>query len=170
LLRDDVKAAIRTFYSDMASGFSHTVYEPVEHRYTHGQYYGPPSTDGTWFELYRNMLVRERDDGALLLAQATPRAWLEDGKRIEIERAPTYYGLLNATIESRSASGRINAEVTMPERSRPNALVVRLRHPQGRPMKSVMVNGQPWTDFDSAAESVRIAEPSERRYAITAVY
>src|SRR5690606_30917913 len=45
LMRDDVKAVIRTFYSYMASAFSHSALEPVEHRFTHGQYFGPPSTD-----------------------------------------------------------------------------------------------------------------------------
>jgi hypothetical protein len=76
LLRDDAKAAIRTFYSLMAGGFSHGVYEPVEHRWRWGQYFGPPSTDGAWFELYRNMLVREWDDDTLILGQAVPvRGW-----------------------------------------------------------------------------------------------
>ena len=32
LLRDDPKAVIRTFYSYMASAFSHSALEPVEHR------------------------------------------------------------------------------------------------------------------------------------------
>jgi hypothetical protein len=170
LLRDDIKAAIRTFYSYMASGFSHTVYEPVEHRYTHGQYFGPPSTDGTWFELYRNMLIREREDGALIVAQATPRAWLEDGKRIEVERAPTYYGTINATLQSQAASGRITADITMPDRSRPRELIVRLRHPQGKPIKSVTVNGKNWTGFDTANEWVRIPQPSDPRYTVVATY
>ena len=80
LLRDEPKAAIQAFYSMMACAFSHTVYEPVEHRWRWGQYFGPPSTDGAWFELYRNMLVRELDDHTLILGQATPRAWLQDGK------------------------------------------------------------------------------------------
>ena len=105
-----------------------------------------------------------------MLGQATPRAWLEDGKRIEIERAPTYYGLMNATIDSRSATGRITAEISMPDRSRPTALVVRLRHPQSKPIKSVTLNGRPWADFDNVTESVRIPQPSERRYTIAVAY
>jgi hypothetical protein len=170
LLRDDVEAAIRTFYSFMASGFSHTVYEPVEHRYTHGQYFGPPSTDGTWFELYRNMLIRERDDGTLLLAQATPRPWLADGKRIEIERAPTYYGPMNMTIESHAASDTIRADVAMPARSYPRELLLRLRHPDGKRMRSVTVNGRAWSDFNPQKEWIHIPSPSEARYAIEARY
>ena len=106
LLRDEPEAAVRVFYSYMASAFSHSVFEPVEHRWTHGQYFGPPSTDGAWFELYRNMLVHERDDDVLVLAQATPRAWLRDGQKIELERVPTYYGDISATFESRARLGR----------------------------------------------------------------
>jgi hypothetical protein len=170
LLRDDPEAAIRIFYSYMASGFSHSVYEPVEHRYTHGQYFGPPSTDGTWFELYRNMLVREQGDGSLLIGQAVPRAWLADGKRIEVDRAPTYYGPLGLTMISAAASGRITAEVTMPTRGRPRELLVRLRHPDGKGIRSVTVNGSAWTDFDTAKEWVRIPQPASAKYTIVAAY
>jgi hypothetical protein len=170
LLRDDVNAVIRAFYSLMASGFSHTVYEPVEHRWTHGQYFGPPSTDGAWFELYRNMLIRETDSDTLLLAQATPRPWLADGKRIEVDHAPTYYGDLTFSIESRSASGQIRAHIAFAERTRPRELVVRFRHPDQRPMRSVTVNGRDWTEFDVKKEWVRIPNPTGSEYDVVASY
>lgn len=170
ILRDDPEAAIRTFYSMMASGFSHTVYEPVEHRWTHGQYFGPPSTDGAWFELFRNMLIHERDDGALVLGLAAPRAWLADGQKIEIQRAPTYYGPLSMTIDSSASSGRITATVELSGRAYPRELLVRLRHPDRKPIRGVTVNGREWRDFDSAKEWVRIPQPSENTYRITASY
>jgi len=170
LLRDDPKAVIRTFYSYMASAFSQSALEPVEHRFTHGQYFGPPSTDGAWFELYRNMLVMERDDDSLLLAGFAPRRWLEDGRRIEVRRAPTRFGELSMTINSKAASGRIEAEVEAPGRSRPSALLVRLRHPSGARMRSVHVNGHEWTDFDASKEWVRIQRPGETKYVIAATY
>lgn len=170
LLRDDPKAVIRAFYSYMASAFSHSMLEPVEHRWTHGQYFGPPSTDGAWFELYRNMLIHERDDGALVLGLATPRTWLEHGKSIEVERAPTYYGPLGMRIESHAAAGRITAQIDVPGRTRPKALLVRLRHPDSRPIRAVTVDGQPWKDFDAAKEWVRIPEPEARRYTIEVRY
>jgi hypothetical protein len=43
LLRDMPEAAVRCFYSHMAAAFSHSTFEPVEHRWTHGQYFGPAS-------------------------------------------------------------------------------------------------------------------------------
>jgi hypothetical protein len=170
LLRDEPEAAIRAFYSYMACAFSHSVLEPVEHRWAWGQYFGPPSTDGAWFELYRNMLIHELDDGTLLLLQATPRKWLEDGKTIRIERAPTYYGRLSMKIESQAASNKILAQVNMPERKHPRSLIVRLRHPKGQPIKSITVNGQAWTDFDVEKEWLRIKNPDRPQYSIVISY
>ncbi|HYW41895.1 MAG TPA: hypothetical protein VE959_03495 [Bryobacteraceae bacterium] len=170
LLRDDPEAVIRTFYSYMASAFSHSALEPVEHRFTHGQYFGPPSTDGAWFELYRNMLVMERDDDSLLLGGFTPRRWLEDGKRIEVLRAPTRFGLLSMTVRSRAAANAIEAEIQMPDRTPPSSLLIRLRHPAGAPIRGVQVNGRPWTSFDVSKEWVRVDAPAEKRYIIVTRY
>ena len=170
LLRDEPKAAIRTFYSTMACAFSHSVFEPVEHRWGWGQYFGPPSTDGSWFELYRNMLIREQDDDTLLLLQATPRKWLEDGKQIRVERAPTYYGTLNLSVVSCASKGEIHATVEMSGRNRPHELLVRFRHPDAKRMREVAVNGRNWKDFDPWKEWVRIGVPKEEGYEMVVKY
>jgi len=170
LLRDDPKAVIRTFYSMMACAFSHSVYEAVEHRWSHGQYFCPPSTDGAWAELYRNMLVQELDDDTLFLFAATPRNWLEHGKEIEIERAPTYYGKLSARLESRAENGKILAEIEMPRASQPKTLLIRFRHPRGSLMRSVGVNGRSCKNFDARKEWIRIENPTARHYSIVAGY
>ncbi len=170
LLRDEPKAAIRAFYSMMACAFSHSVFEPVEHRWAWGQYFGPPSTDGAWFELYRRMLVRETDNSALVLCQATPRKWLENGKRISVERAPTYFGDIDFTIESRVAEGQIRATIKMPTRKTPAQLLLRLRHPEQKALRSVTVNGEDWKQFDVAKEWVQIAEPDREIYTVVARY
>ena len=170
LLRDDAKAAIRDFYSGMACAFSHSAFEPVECRWTWGQYYGPPSTDGTWFELYCHMLIDERDDDTLLLLQAAPRRWLEDGKRISVRRAPTCYGVLSMTMESHAAAGRIVAEVDMPTRRQPKELVIRFRHPEQGRIRSATVNGAAWADFDPDKEWIRIPAPAAKRYTVEARY
>jgi hypothetical protein len=170
LLRDETKVVIRAFYSYMACAFSHSVFEPVEHRWAWGQYFGPPSTDGAWFELYRNMLIRELDNDTLLLLQATPRKWLQDGKTIEIERAPTYYGKLSMKTESQAASNKILAQIDMPDRRRPSVLIVRLRHPTGKSIKSVTINGRDWTDFNVKKEWLRIKNPDKTQYSIVASY
>jgi hypothetical protein len=170
LLRDEPEAAIRAFYSMMACAFSHQQLTPLEHRWAWGQYYMPPSTDGAWFELYRNMLVHEWDGDQLFLLQAAPRRWLEDGKRIRVERVPTWYGSLDLEVVSRADHGAISATVRLRPRKLPAALLVRLRHPRRLTMRSVSVNGQVWTDFDPSSEWVRIPAPSAKRYEIRASY
>ncbi len=170
LLRDEPEAVIRAFYSYMACAFSHSMLEPVEHRWGWGQYFGPPSTDGAWFELYRHMLIHELDDGTLLLLQATPRQWLEDGKRIEVEAAPTYYGRLSMSVESKAASGQLAAHIEMPQRSRPGRLLVRFRHPQDKTIRAVRVNGESWTNYDTQKEWIVIPEPRQELYTIIVRY
>ncbi|MGJ5819704.1 hypothetical protein [Paludibaculum fermentans] len=169
LWRDDPKAVIRTFYSYMASAFSHSALEPVEHRSTHGQYFGPPSTDGAWFELYRNMLILERDDDSLLLAGFTPRAWLGEGKTISVKRAPSRFGPVSMTIENKGGR-QLKATVELGVGARPSALLVRFRHPAGSRMTAVTVNGREWTDFDAAKEWVRLPAPQEKSHAIVVRY
>jgi hypothetical protein len=170
LYRDNPKAAIRTFYSQMACAFSQTVFEPVEHRWMHGQYFGPPSTDGAWFELFRNMLVREADDHTLILGQAAPRAWLEDGKDIEVSRAPTYFGPVSFHIHSDSHNGRLSASVKLSSPTGLDTLLIRLRHPDGQSIRAVSVNGRPWKDFEAGREWIRIPKPDLSSYEISATY
>ncbi len=170
LLRDEPKRVIRAFYSMMACAFSHTIFEPVEHRWGWGQYFGPPSTDGAWFELYRNMLLRETDDGTLLIGQATPRAWLRPGDRIEVRNAPSRYGRINLLMSANSGAREIAADLSLGAGMLPSEIVVRLRHPDQRAIKSASVNGKKWTDFDPTQESVRIPKPAQRRYEIIARY
>jgi hypothetical protein len=170
LIRDDPKAVIRTFYSLMAGGFSHGVFEPVEHRWRWGQFFGPPSTDGAWFELYRNMLVRELDDHTLVLAQAAPRAWLEDGKKISVKNAPTKLGNVSYDVRSHATSGSIDASFLLNSREAGTTVVLRLRHPQGAILRCVTVNGKPWSDFDSKKEWIRISDVGHEVYSITANY
>jgi hypothetical protein len=170
LLRDDVKATIRAFYSQMASAFSQSVFEPVEHRWRWGQYFGPPSTDGSWFEVYRNILVREMDDETLLLGQATPRRWLEDGKHIEVKRAPTWFGNVSFELQSFARSGSIRATFQLDGRRSVKSVLVRLRHPEDLQMRRVTVNGGEWHDFDAAKEWVRIRDADARAYTVVATY
>jgi hypothetical protein len=142
----------------------------VEHRWAWPQYFGPPSTDGAWFELLRKLIIHELDDDTLLLGQATPRAWLEQGKSIVVERAPTYFGLVDFRVESQVEGGEVKANVAFGSDRRPATLLVRLRHPARRPFRAITVNGESWKDHDTTKEWVRIPQPAAGRYEIVAEY
>ncbi|MFT4019833.1 MAG: hypothetical protein QM668_22910, partial [Agriterribacter sp.] len=168
-LRDNVKAVIRAFYSLMACGFSHEQYTSLEHRWAWGQYYGPPSTDGAWFEIYRRMLLNEIGQDTLMIGQAIPQSWLEEGKKIEVKDAPTYFGKTSFSIEGLNKENEIKATVEVPDRDAPRQLLVRFRHPAGKMIRSVLVNGKRWKNFDAKKEYIRIPAPSGK-YIISARY
>jgi hypothetical protein len=73
-------------------------------------------------------------------------------------------------IESQTASNKLLAQIDMPDRRYPHNLLVRLRHPTGKSIKSVTVNGRDWTDFDVKKEWLRIKNPDRPRYSIVAGY
>jgi len=82
----------------------------------------------------------------------TPRRWLRDGQEIAIENAPSHFGKVSYSIRSSIAAAAINAKVTLPLDKHPTKIVLRLRHPQALPIKSVSIQGKPWSNFDSKKE------------------
>lgn len=170
LLRDEPKAVIRSFYSMMSCAFSHQQLTPLEHRWAHPIYYSPPSTDGAWFEIYRKMLLNEFGTDTLFIGQAIPRAWLEEGKKVEVENAPTYFGLVSFTIDGVDSKNQITASLKISNRNLPKELLVRFRHPNSAKIRSVVVNGKSWKNFDPDKEYIRIPKPFEGKYIISAKY
>lgn len=124
---------------------------------------GPPDKifeESAFLERFRLMLVME-DGQRLWLARATPRAWLEQGKKIAIRNAPTHFGTVGYEIVSDVDHGRITASIQMPSRQAPKEVLLRLRHPKAAPIKGVTVNGKEWKDFDSDREIVRLHDQKD---------
>ena len=154
LAADDVPNFIRSVLNQYAVDIMPGEYTFREH--TTG---GPPDKiyeESCFLERFRHMLVMEEGD-LLWLARATPRAWLEQGKKIAVTGAPTHFGTVDYQIVSDAANGRITATVRLPSRSAPKAVLLRLRHPTAAPIQDVTVNGQAWKDFSLQDETIRLA-------------
>lgn len=150
---DDVPCFLRSFYNDYAVDIVVGPYTFNEHTTR-----GPEDKsfeEAAFLERLRNLLLME-DDGSLWLARGTPRAWLAQGKRIAVKNAPSHFGTAGYEIVSDVDNARISASVDIPSRAVPKAVLLRFRHPKAAPIKSVTVNGQPWPDFDSQAELIRL--------------
>ena len=117
---------------------------------------------------FRNMLLMEIGE-TLWLARATPRVWLEQGKKIVVKDAPTHFGTMAYEIVSDVDNGKINATVEMPSRKAPKTVLLRFRHPKAASIKSVTVNGKAWADFDNGEEAIRL-ESLGGRLEVTALY
>ena len=145
LRRDDPERALVSFYGMLAQGFTRNTFvagegcslAPVD---AGGRiFYCPPNSaaNAHFLSVLRNVLVQDcdlDDDGqpeTLRLLFATPKRWLEDGKTISIDRAPTAFGEVSLRMESKLAAGEILAEVTLPTRNPPARTLLRARVPDG---------------------------------------
>jgi hypothetical protein len=111
--------------------------------------------DACFLERLRMMLVQE-DGDTLWLARATPRVWLENGKRIAVQNAPTHFGDVGYEIISALNDGRITAMVNLPSRHPPREVRLQLRHPDSSPILGVTVDGKKWNNYDPVAGVVTL--------------
>ncbi len=157
---DRVKEAILGLYASLAYGMSRETYSGVEvtHLFTGANESTLPHLYSCTqqLRLLRMMLVRE-DGPDLRLGQAVPRHWLSAGRTIVIQNAPTTFGPVSFTIESHIDRGRIDVRLIAPGRETPRNVLLRLRHPQEKPIKRVTVDGRPIASF--AGDTVTLASP-----------
>ena len=158
LYRDDVPNYLRSTFNQYAADVDpEKGYQFREHPNRTGEGNGGDKTFevAAFLERMRAMFVME-DDGRLWLARATPRAWLEQSKRISVQNAPTQYGTVGYEISSEVQENRITATVELPTRGTPKSLLLRLRHPKAAPLRSVEVNGKSWKNFEKDKEAIHL--------------
>jgi hypothetical protein len=157
LLQDDVPCFLRFWMNSYATmvGADGKLWE-AWHWGNYDKCDAPDNGTAGWFmENFRDMLVMENGQ-SLWLARATPRVWLEQGKKIAVKNAPTYFGSVAYEIVSDVDNGKITATVEIPSRNPLKSVIVRFRHPKATPIRSVMVNGQPWAGFDKNKEVIEL--------------
>ena len=118
-----------------------------------GPLYKTPD-ESKFIQWMRNMLVMETDNG-LELGLGVPKAWMEEGKTIKIERAATFYGPLAMTLVSKADSNQAEAQIRLAQTAPPKSVSIRLRHPQGWPIQSAQVNGKP-AQIDTVRQLIQL--------------
>jgi hypothetical protein len=115
------------------------------------------------------LVFEDPDEPVLWFAKATPRVWLEQGKTVAVSNAPTRFGNVGYELNSDIDHGRITAVLHLPEGYRA-ATKLRLRVPEGRPLRAVKVNGASWTDFSPNKEVVNIPSGRQGEIKVEASY
>jgi hypothetical protein len=148
LYRDDVKHALRALFNGQAVSYFPDVRMNTEHALPdiadwRGDQFKSSDESNTagWL---RSLFVREEGE-ALLLGQAVPREWLQEGRRCGIENSASYFGPTSVLYSG--GKDEIIAQVDGPRRNPPKEVRVRFRDPQGRSPAFVTVNEKPWTDI-----------------------
>jgi hypothetical protein len=153
-LRDDVKPFIRAYFNAIPSLLSRENLSFWEHFHNIAGWNKTHETG--WFLCQsRIMLVMERGED-LWLAPFATSGWLDDGEQIVVRAAPTRFGRVSYTLRSEVGQGRIVATIDGPDRASPARVVLRVRHPEGRRIRGVTVDGQPHAQFDADAETVTL--------------
>ena len=157
LYRDEIKHYLRAYFNGFSSAFYPDIRMCNEHSlpelgYPAGDHF--KSSDEAQSTSWLRLMFVYEDRADLHLGRAIPRYWLAQGKKIGIERDASYFGPHSWTMTSDVANGQIRATVIPPTRNRPANIFVRFRHPAGRPMQGVTINGKPWTRYDAGKEWV----------------
>lgn len=149
LIRGEVKAFLKIYYNQLTALQDRQTYTFWEHYCQASQH---KTHEEGWFLMQTRWMLWLEQDSTLKLLAGIPRAWLENGKKIELDRVVSYFGPLNLQVESRLAEGVLSARVELlaPQR-RPDSVVIRLPHPEGR--KALRVEGGV---YDPASETVTI--------------
>ena len=173
LWRDDIKHYVRAYFNGFASAFYPEIRMCNEHSlpelgYPRGDHFKTSDEAQSTYWL-RLMFVNEQA-GDLYLGQAIPRYWLANGSRIGIERAASHFGPLSVQWESRVAEGTVKVTLDPPTRNGPGAIYLRIRHPQGKPLKGVLLNGRAYDKSDPEKEWIILPGTLQGRHEIVANY
>jgi hypothetical protein len=158
LIRDEVKPFLKAYYNTvapMADRETYTFWEEYLGGCQHKTH-----EEAQFLMQTRRMLYLEKGD-TLQLLSGVPRRYLENGKRIKLDKVASYFGQVSLTVESKLEQGRNEAVVECLSDRRPRRVEVRLPHPQGR--KATRVKGG---KYDPQTERVYI-EPFNGRAEIT---
>ncbi len=161
LRRGEVRAFLKGFYNGVAGLADRETYSWWEHFF----HASPHKTheEAWWLMQTRWMLWLEEGDTLRLLA-GVPRAWLEEGKMLEVRNAASYFGKLSLTVESEVEQGRITAVIECPGDRQPARVTIRLPHP--RELRAVRVTGG---QYDPATETVTV-EPWKGKAEVVAEF
>ncbi len=135
LQRDEVKRFLKAYYNTFAALADRDIYSFWEHFY----HESPNKTheEAEFMMDTRWMLYMEEGD-TLHVLRGVPRAWLQSGKRIELNDVGSYFGKLSISVVSKLDQGMIEAEVNSDSERKPRSLMVRLPHPDGKKAISVV--------------------------------
>jgi len=129
LRRGEVKPFLKAYYNTVAGLADRQTYSFWEHFF----HASPHKThEEAWFLMETRWMLWTEQGSTLKLLAGVPRAYFEDGKRIKIEKAASYFGPFSLKTDSNLSEGRIVAQMDCAVGRGLKRVELRLPHPQGR--------------------------------------
>lgn len=127
LMRGEVKPFLKAYYngfSGLADRETYTFWEHYFHASPHKTH------EEGWFLMQTRWMLYMEEGDTLKLFPGIPRAWLENGKSINLENAATYFGPVSVSAQSMLEQGYMEVEVKCDPARAPKQVAVRLPHPE----------------------------------------
>jgi|WetSurMetagenome_2_1015567.scaffolds.fasta_scaffold00875_5 hypothetical protein len=150
LKRGLVKPFLKTYYNTFSALADRETYTFWEHLYKVSVH---KTHEEAWFLMETRWMLYLEDGQTLKLLSGIPRKWLEDGKKIEVKNAQSYFGPLTFSVRSSVQKSYIEADIECNSDRMPQKVAIRIPHPEGR--KPLKVTGG---TYDEQNESV-VIEP-----------
>jgi hypothetical protein len=150
LQRSETKAFLQAWYATVAAIADRSTYTFTEHFFPASPH---KTHEEAWFLMETRWMLYLENGDTLRLLTGIPRAYLQPGANIAVDKAASYFGPLSFNVSVSADGQEIKAVVACPGARRPHTLELRIPHPSGRP--PVQVAGGTWVN-DS--ETVRVAD------------
>jgi hypothetical protein len=148
LLRGEVQAFLKTYYNQFSALQDRETYTFWEHYFHASQH---KTHEEGWFLMQTRWMLYLEQGTTLKLLSGIPRAWLENGKVIELSNVASYFGPISLRVESKVKKGSITAEIKCPAGRQPRCGTIRVPHPCGKKAKKVQGG-----IYDPLTEEVKI--------------
>ena len=159
LLRNEIPATLRGLYDNFVSCLYPDINAHTEEYREWGRGSGPfykcPDEARFISQVYDLLIVEKNEE--IWLAAGTPRRWLEAGQNIQLNRAQTEYGEVSYTLKPGESDESVVADIQLPSAAC-SKLVLFVRAPFQKNIRSVTINGKEWSDWDAAKESIVIPQ------------
>jgi hypothetical protein len=141
LKKDLVKPFLKTYYTTFSALADRETYSFWEHIY----HVSPHKThEEGWFLMQTRWMLYMESEDTLKLLPGIPRIWLNDGEKIELKNAWSYFGTFDLNVHSDLKNGFIEADLICDSERSPEIVLLHLPHPEG--LKPIKVIGGTYLD------------------------
>lgn len=144
-----VKPFLMTYYNTFSALADRETYTFWEHLYKVSVH---KTHEEAWFLMQTRWMLYLEDGQTLRLLSGIPGRWLENGKKIEVKNAASYFGPVSFSVESYTDRNLITATIECNSSRKPAEVRIRIPHPEGK-FPSKVTGGI----FDRSSETVVIS-------------
>ena len=145
-----IKPFLKTYYNTFSSLADRETYTFWEHLFQVSQH---KTHEQAWFLMETRWMLYLEEGRTLKLLPGIPRKWMEDGRQIILNNVRSYFGPISLQVNAKTKAGLIEAAISCNSSARPQNVIIRLPHPEGK--KAIKVTGG---TYDPVTESVLIKD------------